>query len=146
MPVTKDRVRFAAEAAGPYVGRAIRDEEFRDNLRAAFAAARSIYEELGAQRGFSAVAGRAATDEDVHANLRRAIGELRQAADRLQQREGEKAKSHTLRNLMLLLAGVAIGLFFNPVTGPETRRWVKGKVAGSDNGYHPSAPSNDFAS
>jgi hypothetical protein len=142
MAVTKDRVRFAAETAGPYVGRAIRDEEFRENLRAAFAAARSIYDELSSQRGFGAVATRAAGDEEVHANLRRAIAELRQAADRLQQRDRAKEKSHTLRNVVILLAGVTIGLFFNPVTGPGTRRWVKGKVSGgqSSNGARPETP------
>jgi hypothetical protein len=142
MAVTKDRVRFAAETAGPYVGRALRDEEFRQNLRAAFAAARSIYEELGSQRGLGALASRAASDEDVHANLRRAIAEVRQAADRLQRQERAKEKSHTFRNMAILLAGVAIGLFFNPVTGPETRRWVKGRVSGgpSSNGDRPAPP------
>ena len=142
MAVTKDRVRFAAETAGPYVGRALRDEEFRENLRAAFEAARSIYEELGSQRGLGAVASHAASDEEVHANLRRAIAEVRQAADRLQQRDRVTEKSHTLRNMVILLAGVTIGLFFNPITGPETRRWVKGKVSGgqSSNGYHPETP------
>ncbi len=140
MPVTKDSVKFAAEAAGPYVGRAIRDEEFRENLRAAFAAARSIYEDLGSQGGISAVATRAATDEDVHANLRRAMIELRQAADRLQQREREQTKSHAFRNIALLVAGIVIGVFFNPLTGPETRRWVKGKVASDDNGFHHGPP------
>jgi hypothetical protein len=143
MAVTKDRVRFAAETAGPYVGRALRDEEFRENLRAAFAAARSIYEELSSQRGLGAVASRAASDEDVHANLRRAIGELRQAADRLQQRERARERSHTFRNVAILFAGVAIGLFFNPVTGPGARRWVKSKVSGSHNGYHPTSAPTD---
>ena len=143
MAVTKDRVRFAAETAGPYVERALRDEEFRENLRAAFAAARSIYEELSSQRGLGAVASRAASDEDVHSNLRRAIAEVRQAADRLQQRERVQEKSHTLRNIAILCAGVAIGLFFNPVTGPGTRRWVKTKVSGSDNGYHPTSSPSD---
>src|SRR5207244_8190564 len=83
MAVTKDRIMYATETAKPYLGRALRDDEFRDNLRAAFAAARAIYEELGSQRGFPSVASRAATDEEIHANLRRAISELRQAADRI---------------------------------------------------------------
>src|SRR5581483_2643281 len=87
MATTKDRVLYAADTAKPYLGRAIHDEEFRDNLRAAFAAARAIYEELSRQRGFSGVASSVATDEDIHGNLRRAIKELRQAADRIQERE-----------------------------------------------------------
>ena len=31
---------------------------------------------------------------------------------------------------MLLLIGVVVGLLFNPVTGPETRRWLKDKLFG----------------
>lgn len=137
MATTKDRVMYAADTAKPYLGRAIYDEEFRNNLRAAFAAARAIYDELSSQRGFSGIASSVATDEDIHGNLRRAIKELRQAADRIQEREAAR-KSHTFRNAALLLGGVAIGIFFNPFTGPTARRWVTGKVTGSS-GYHGSA-------
>src|SRR5437773_11127783 len=115
MAMTKDRVKYAADTAKPYFGRAIHDEEFRDNLRAAFAAARAIYEELVGQRGLSSVASRVATDEDIHSNLRRAIKELKQAADRLQERE--EPRSHGFRNVALLVGGVVIGVFFNPFTG-----------------------------
>jgi gas vesicle protein len=141
MTVTKDRVMYAAGTAKPYLGRALRDDEFRDNIRAAFAAARAIYEELVSQRGLSSVASSVATDEDIHANLRRAINELRQAADRLQQRE-EESRLHMFRNLGLLIGGVAIGVLFNPFTGPITRRWVKDKVTGSDDGFHADSSPN----
>jgi uncharacterized membrane protein YccC len=141
MAATKDRVKYAAGTAKPYLERALTDEEFRQNLRDAFAAARAIYEELGGSRGLTTVATRVAGDEEIHANLRRAIGELRQAADRIQERE--RPRSHALRNIALLATGVAIGIFFNPFTGRTTRHWVKGKVtagpgepvaAGSPNG------------
>jgi predicted ATPase len=125
---TKNRVMYAADTAKPYLGRALTDEEFRDNLRSAFAAARAIYEELSRQRGIS-IAATAATDEDIHSNLRRAVKELRQAADRIQAREQQK--SHTFRNVALLLGGVAIGIFFNPFTGPATRKWATKKATGS---------------
>jgi DNA-binding transcriptional LysR family regulator len=142
MTVTKDRVMYAADTAKPYLGLALHDDEFRDNLRAAFAAARAIYAELGGQRGLSSVASRVATDEDIHANLRRAIKELRQAADRLQQRE-EESRSHAFRNVALLASGIAIGIFFNPFTGPTARRWVTGKVGGSSSTdpYSPNGSS-----
>lgn len=140
MPVTKDRVMYAAGTAKPYLGRALRDEEFRENLRAAFAAAREIYEELGGQRSFSTVASRVATDEDIHSNLRRAIKELRQAADRLQERE--ESTSHGVRKLALLAAGIAIGIFFNPITGPHARRWVKGRVTAPGDEVHASSSPN----
>src|SRR5579872_2907346 len=105
MADTTDRVKYAAGTAKPYFERAITDDEFRQNLRAAFSAAKAIYEELAGQRGLSDVASRVATDEDIHSNLRRAIGELRQAADRIQERE-QRAKSHGLRNAALLATGV----------------------------------------
>ena len=136
MAKTKDRVLYAADTAKPYLGRALQDEEFRDNLRAAFAAARAIYDELSRQRGVSGIAATAATDEEIHSNLRRSIKELQQAADRLQGRQVER--SHTFRNVMLVFAGIAIGIFFNPFTGPATRRWVTGKASGSSDGYSPN--------
>jgi hypothetical protein len=137
MASTKDRVMYAADTAKPYLGRALRDEEFRDNLRAAFAAARAIYEELSSQRGLSGIASSVATDEDIHGNLRRAIKEMQQAAERLQGRDVAAKKSHAFRNVALLLGGVAIGVFFNPFTGPTARRWVSAKVSGSG-GYQGS--------
>lgn len=141
MAVAKDRVKYAAGTAKPYVERALTDEEFRQNLRDAFAAAKAIYRELGGHSGITSVASRVAEDEEIHANLRRAVGELRQAADRIQDRE--QTKTHAFRNVALLVTGVVIGIFFNPFTGKGTRRWVKAKVttssgdpvqAGSPNG------------
>ena len=138
MATTKDRVMYAADTAKPYLGRAIHDEEFRANLRAAFAAARAIYEELSSQRGISGIASSVATDEDIHGNLRRAIREVQQASERLQGRKVAAKTSHAFRNFALLFGGVAIGIFFNPLTGPTARRWVKGKVGGSAEGYSPN--------
>ena len=131
---------YAAGTAKPYLDRAMRDEEFRENLRAAFAAARTVYAELGGQRGLTSLASRVATDEDIHSNLRRAIKELRQAADRLQERE--ESKSHGFRKLTLLAIGIAIGIFFNPFTGSSTRRWVKVKVVRPHDEHHSDASPN----
>jgi hypothetical protein len=30
------------------------------------------------------------------------------------------------------VAGIALGLLFNPVTGPETRKWLKDMIGGGD--------------
>jgi hypothetical protein len=140
MAVTKDRVMYAAGTAKPYLGRALHDDEFRESLRAAFAAARAVYEELGGQRGISSLASRVATDEDIHANLSRAIRELRQAADRLQKRE--EPEPHGIRNVTLVAIGIAIGVFFNPFTGPTARRWIKGRVtAAGDEARSGSSPN-----
>jgi len=128
------KVRVAAETARPYVERAITDEEFRESLRAAFVAAKEIYDELMPSKGVSGLA-KVAKDEDVQESLKRAVAELRHAADRIQEAE-KPAESHGARNLFLILIGVAIGIFFNPFTGPETRRWVKGRVSGGEFSYN----------
>jgi hypothetical protein len=126
MPKTRDRVVGVAGTAKPYVERALHDEELREHVKQAYTAARQIYDELVGPRGVTGVASRFAGDHEIQDNLRTAIGELRQAANRLQgRREGHGARK------LLLLVGVVVGLLFNPVTGPETRRWLKGKLFGN---------------
>lgn len=125
MPKTKDKVAGVAGTAKPYVERALHDEELRDHVKQAYSAAREIYDELVGGRGVSAIATRVAGDQEIHDNLRTAITELRQASNRLQGR----SEGHGSRKL-LLFAGVAAGLLYNPVTGPETRRWLKSKLFG----------------
>jgi hypothetical protein len=123
MANAKDRLQDAK----PYVQRAIQDEELRENLRSAFATARDVYAELLGNRGMTGVATKVASDKDIQDQLRSAIDDLRNAADRIQGQESRKA-----RNSTLLLAGIALGILFNPMTGPETRRWLKDKIFGED--------------
>lgn len=130
-----DKVRVAAGTARPYVERALTDEEFRDSLRAAFLAAKQIYEEMVPPKGVSGIAAKVATDEEIRDSLKRALAELRHAAERLQEQEEER-RSHVFRNLSLVLLGVGIGIFFNPFTGPKAREWVKGHVSGGEFSYN----------
>jgi hypothetical protein len=123
MAKTTDRVADVK----PYVKRAIQDEELRENLRSAFMTARGVYDELIGGRGVTNVAGRVASDKEIQEQLRSAIEDLRSAANRVQGRQPHKA-----RNSTLLLAGIALGILFNPMTGPETRRWLKDKIFGED--------------
>ena len=123
MAKAKDRVADVK----PYVQRAIQDEELRENLRSAFATARDVYDELIGGRGVSGVASKVASDKDIQDQLRSAIEDLRSAADRIQGKEEHKG-----RNSSLLLAGIVLGILFNPMTGPETRRWLKDKIFGED--------------
>jgi hypothetical protein len=123
----------------PYVERAIKDEEFRDNLKNAFVAARDVYDELMGPRGVSGKAARVAADKDMRENLRSAIEELRSAADRIQ-----RGPTHKGRNL-LLVTGIALGiLLFNPVTGSDTRKWLKESVLGEEDdfGYQGNSASS----
>jgi hypothetical protein len=135
MAKAKDRI----EDAKPYVKRALQDEELRENLRSAFASARDVYDELLGNRGVTGIATKVASDEDIQEQLRSAIKDLRNAADRIQGRE-----SHKSRNSTLLLAGIVLGILFNPMTGPETRRWLKDRIFGEDDefGYGGSSGGN----
>jgi hypothetical protein len=123
MAKAKDRVADVK----PYVQRAIQDEELRDNLRSAFDTARDVYDELIGKRGVTGGATTGASDKEIQDQLRSAIDDLRSAASRIQGNEGHKG-----RNSSLLLAGIALGILFNPMTGPETRRWLKDKVFGEE--------------
>ena len=138
MAKTFDKAIDRVTEARPYVERALRDDELRDNVKNAFAAARDAYYELFGDRGMTGVAMRAATDSEIQDNLRTAIDELRSAADRLQGKE-----EHTARNTMLLVTGVALGVLFNPVTGPAARRWVKDQIFGSSEEFAYSGPQPD---
>ena len=126
MAATKDRISDVK----PYVERAFKDEELRENLVAAYVAAKEVYNELLGNRGVTGIATRVASDKDIQENMRTAIEELRTAANRAQGK-----KDHGARNSTLLLAGITLGILFNPVTGPATRKWIKDTVLG---------PSDDF--
>jgi hypothetical protein len=126
MAATKERISDVK----PYVERAFKDEELRENVIAAYAAAKEVYNELLGGRGVSGIATRVAGDKDIQDNLRKTLEELRQAADRLQGKE-----DHSGRNTFLLLTGITLGILFNPITGPATRKWLKDAILG---------PSDDF--
>jgi gas vesicle protein len=127
MAKTKDKVYDAAGNVKPYVDRALHDEKLRDDVMSAFTTARELYNELIGGRSPVTLATRVATDDEVRDKLREAIEDLRSAADRLQ---GKRSRSG--RNTTLLVAGIALGLLFNPVTGPETRKWLKDMIGGGD--------------
>lgn len=133
----KDKLFDGMETVRPYVDRALRDEELRDSLREAFAAAREIYGDLTTGNGVGKAASKVVSDKDVQENLRKAIDELRHAADRLQGKE----EAHRARNRMLLLAGIAAGVLFNPATGPATRRWLLDLIGGEESGAAPEGES-----
>lgn len=129
MAKTKDKVYDAAGNVKPYVERAMSDEKLRDDVMSAFATAKDLYNELIGTRGAVTVASRVATDDEIREKLRGAIDDLRSAADRLQGK-----KTHGGRNT-LLVAGIALGILFNPVTGPETRKWVRDLLGGSSDEF-----------
>jgi gas vesicle protein len=130
MTKTRDKVLDRAGSAKPYIERAMKDEELRENVRSAFESAREIYNDLIGGRGAIPVATRVATDKDIQERLRDAVDELREAADRVQGK-----KEHGARNTTLLVTGIALGILFNPISGPQTRKWLSDTLFG---------PSDDF--
>ncbi len=136
MAKTRDKVYDTAENIKPYVERAMTDDKLRSDVMKAFQTAKELYGELvGGDRGAVTLATRVATDDDIRDKVRDALEDLRQASDRLQGK-----KSHSGRATTVLIAGLALGILFNPVTGRETRRFIKDMVGGG--GESPS----DFGS
>ena len=130
MAKTKDKVYDAAGNVKPYVDRAMSDEKLRNDVMSAFGTAKELYNELIGGRSAVTLATRVATDDEIRDKLKDAIEDLRNAADRLQGK-----KEHSGRNTTLLVAGIALGILFNPVTGAETRRWVKDLVGGGGDDF-----------
>jgi hypothetical protein len=116
------------ELVKPYLERALRDEDFRKDLKDALGAARELYGPLTKQNGVSGSARALATDKKAQEQMRRALDDLMSAKDTL---KGKKKKSHKGRN-MVLLAGVVAGALYNPWTGPQTREKLLDMIAGSD--------------
>jgi hypothetical protein len=125
MAKLQDRARDRASDVKPYIERALKDERVREDVKSAVATAREIYEQLMGGRAITAAATKVATDKEIQQSLRDAIEDLRDAADRIQGKG-----THSGRNTTLLLTGITLGILFNPVTGPGTRRWLQDKIFG----------------
>ncbi len=138
MAKTRDKVYDAAGNVKPYVDRAMKDDKLRADVMSAFATAKDLYSELIGGRSAVTLATRVATDDEVREKLKTAIEDLRNAADRLQGK-----KSHSGRSTTLLVAGIALGILFNPITGPETRKWVKEMIGGGSDEFGGDYPSSN---
>ena len=130
MAKTKDKVTDAAGTVKPYFDRAVTDEKLREDVKSAFDSARKVYYELMGGRGVVPLATRVATDKELQDELRSAIADLRSAADRVQGKE-----EHTTRNSTLLLAGIALGILCNPITGPQTRKFLSDRLFGGGDDF-----------
>lgn len=121
-------VRGTVSAATPVMKKLATDENFRKTVIGAYVAAKSIYDEIGEDKKVKALAGKFATDPQLQKELSKQLKGV--------QRSAKKAtkKSHKKRNA-LILAGITIGLLYNPATGPDTRRWLKEKISGPDDTF-----------
>jgi hypothetical protein len=145
MPNTRDTLLDAADNIKPYIERALTDEKLRAEVMRAFGTARELYGELvsGKDRPIT-LASRVATDDEIHGKVREAIEDLRQASDRIQGKTSKERSSG--RGAKLLIAGIALGILFNPVTGPETRRFIKDLISSDDEGSGRQSSSNGRSS
>ena len=136
MPYTKERVADAAASARPYVERALRDKELRDNIRNAYTSARAVYDELSSRRRVSDAASQLAGDKDLQDEIRSAIDEIKNASRRVKDvKSAAPEPAHAAKNTLLLTFGILIGLLINPITGPALRKALARKLFGSDNGF-----------
>ena len=147
MNTTKERVADAKAHVRPYVERAIRDEELRRNVKDAYTSARALYDQLLTRNDVSHVATKLVSDEDVQTQLRNVVNQLRSAAGRVHSAQEEtKNEAHrSARTTVLLIAGIAVGLLVNPLTGPSLRGWLKKKLfgrKGDDFVYHEGNGTN----
>ena len=112
----------------PYLERALKDEDFRNDLKDALSAARELYGPISKGNGVAGSAKVVATDKKTQEQIRRAVDDLLSAKDTL---KGKKRKGKAGRK-MLLLAGVVAGALYNPWTGPQTREKLLDLIAGDD--------------
>ena len=124
-----DKVSETTLNVKPFVERALTDDKLRDDVTSAFATAKKVYEDLMGAKNVDKAAGKV-LDKKLHKDLREAVEDLQDAALRLQ---GRKKGGHTGRRIMV--AGLALGILFNPVTGPETRRWVMDMIGGGSDDF-----------
>ena len=85
-----ERLAVTVESLRPYIERALKDDEFRGNVREAVDAARGVYGDLSKANGITKSAAKLAMDKDVHGNLQRALSELTDAVERVQGAKGGK--------------------------------------------------------
>jgi hypothetical protein len=124
---TKDKPAQAAEALRPYVKRAMEDPELREDLLAAFVAARGLYGQLANRSGVKGKADKI-SDRDFQKEFQELVVDISDAADRLK----DAGETHKTRNRVLLLTGVTLGVLFNPWTGQPTRDWILNRMTGAN--------------
>ena len=124
---TKDKPTQAAEALRPYVKRAMEDPELREDLLAAFVAARGLYGQIANRSGVKRKAEKI-SDRDFQKEFQELVADISDAADRLK----DAGETHKTRNRVLLLTGVTLGVLFNPWTGQATRDWILNRMTGEN--------------
>lgn len=136
--MAKTKTSPSVDALKPYVQRAMTDPELREDLLAAFVAARSLYGQMAKGQGVKGKAEKV-SEKDFQKQLQHLVNDLSEASDKLQGKA--QSKGHKVRNRVILLTGVTLGVLYNPWTGQSTRDWIMEKVAGGDDSLDEFADS-----
>ncbi|HEY4621428.1 MAG TPA: hypothetical protein VIG93_06965 [Gaiellaceae bacterium] len=129
MAKTKSSPALSTDALKPYVQRAMTDPDLREDLLAAFVAARGLYGQMAKGRGMKGKAEKV-SEKDFQKQLQTLVSDLSEASEKLQGKA--KKKGHRARNRVLLLTGVTLGVLYNPWTGESTREWIMDRIAGGN--------------
>jgi hypothetical protein len=138
---TKDRPAQAVDVLRPYVKRAMDDPELREDLLAAFVAARGLYGQLQNRSGIKGKADKI-SDKDFQKEFQTFVSDVSDAAERLKEAD----KPHKTRNRVILLTGVTLGVLFNPWTGQQTRDWIMSRMSGNGGDGFEDYPGTTAAS
>jgi len=98
---------YATARENQYVNRLVEDEELRDNIIAAFTAARTAYGRVSSSKSSPVDA---VSDKKVKRDLQTAAKSLKEASERIRE---PKKKSHPIRNILAigLLTGGLVLIF-----------------------------------
>jgi hypothetical protein len=131
-------VKEKVATARPVVERIAKDQKFQNHVKGAYGSAKTIYDELFAEASLPSeaasrkVVARLTQDPELQDELRNVFAELRSAGQRAKTKAAKP--SHKGRNA-LLLAGIVVGILYNPKTGPDTRKWLKDRIVGADDTF-----------
>ena len=88
MAKTRTSSALSTETLKPYVQRAMTDPELREDLLAAFVAARSIYGQMAKGQGIKGKAEKV-SEKDFQKQLQHLVGDLSEASDKLKGNAGK---------------------------------------------------------
>ena len=134
----REKVTGAVDTARPYMERLAKDDDLHEHVKKAYESARKVYDEVIGPVGATGIAMKVARDKDIQDELKKAVEELREAS-----KHARGDESHKGRNTTLILTGIALGILFNPMTGPDARKWLREKVFGPEEPFEYQSSTND---
>ena len=104
-----DKAKKTLREVVSYADEIVRDERLRADIRAAAGHGAKASERVKKDVDAAGITSRLATDRKLRTNLRAMLDDLDNASDRVRRK-----KSHRIRNVLLMLMGVAAALVVVP--------------------------------